>query len=84
VGALLNMTGHERDTMNGMIVAMVVNVGLNLVLAPLYGMAGAAAATATSVLVWNILLRKAVLKRLLIESSALGLKNSRSGEGNVS
>ncbi|MGF1640178.1 MAG: flippase, partial [Rhodospirillales bacterium] len=52
VGMLLTMTGHERDTLKGVAVAAVVNVILNLLLIPSFGMAGAAAATAISQLVW--------------------------------
>ncbi|RRQ20155.1 flippase [Guyparkeria sp. SCN-R1] len=70
VGALLNMTGHERDTMRGMLIAMGVNVVLNVVLVPMYGMNGAAIATATSLFLWNAVLRHYVRKRLSIESSA--------------
>jgi O-antigen/teichoic acid export membrane protein len=70
VGALLNMTGHETDTMRGMVTAAVMNVILNLVLIPLYGMAGAAAASAASLAVWNLVLWKYVWERLKIESSA--------------
>ena len=70
VAALLNMTGHEKDTMRGMFIAFVVNVILNLVLVPEYGMVGAAIATAFSILCWNAVLRHYVKKRLGIESSS--------------
>ena len=70
VGALLNMTGHEKDTMRGMFIAFVVNVVLNLVLVPEYGMVGAATATAISIFIWNAVLRYYVKKRLGIESSS--------------
>lgn len=70
VGALLNMTGHERDTMRGMIFAMGANVILNVILIPLYGMNGAATATALSYFLWNAILRHYVQKRLSIESAA--------------
>jgi len=73
VGALLNMTGHERDTMRGMMIAMGANVVLNFVLIPVYGMNGAAIATAFSYLLWNAVLRYFVRKRLSIESAAFGL-----------
>ena len=74
VGALLNMTGHEQDTLRGVACAAVVNVVLNLVLIPLYGMAGAAVATAVSLGVWNLILWKFVWKRLGIESTVLVLR----------
>lgn len=69
VGALLNMTGHERDTMRGMMIAIVLNIVLNLTLIPRFGMAGAATATAVSFFVWNAILWFYVRRRLGIESS---------------
>jgi O-antigen/teichoic acid export membrane protein len=71
VGALLNMTGHEKDSMKGLLVAIAVNVLLDLILIPLYGIEGAAVASATSLAVWNIILKYYVMKRLEIESSSL-------------
>lgn len=68
VGALLNMTGHEKDAMKGMLYSLGVNLILSFILIPLYGMVGAAIATAISSLVWNAILRHYVKKRLTIES----------------
>lgn len=73
VGALLNMTGHEKDTMRGMMIAAGVNIFLNILLIPTFGMAGAASATAVSLVVWNVVLRSCVRKRLDIESFGWGL-----------
>ena len=69
VGALLNMTGHEKDSMRGMIIALIVNIVLDVVLIPYYGMEGAAVATAVSMVVWNVILRRYVRLRLGIESA---------------
>lgn len=69
VGALLNMTGHEKDSMRGMLIALAVNMVLNLILIPIYGMEGAAVATAISMVVWNVILRRYVKLRLGIESA---------------
>jgi len=80
VGVLLNMTGHERDTAKGVGVAAALNVVLNLLLIPPYGIEGAAIATAVTLIVWNFILRSCVYKRLGVESSALGasiIKKSR-------
>lgn len=71
VGFLLNMTGHERDTARGMAIAVTVNVGLNLLLIPPFGIAGAATATALTLGLWNLLLWRAVHRRLGIDSTAL-------------
>lgn len=70
VGFLLNMTGHERETARGMAVAAVLNLLLNFLLIPPFGMIGAAVATAAAMLTWNLLLWWAVRKRLGINSLA--------------
>ena len=72
VGMLLNMTGHERDTLRGVAIAAATNVVLNLVLIPPFGLEGAAAATAVTLLIWNFILWYSVHRRLGLESSALG------------
>lgn len=73
VGALLNMTGHERDSMKGMMVAALANVVMNIILIPLWGMDGAAVATSMTLVIWNFVLRKFVIFRLNIESLAFNL-----------
>lgn len=73
VGMILNMTGHERDTMRGLGVAAVANVILNLMLIPLYGATGAAAATAVTLVVWNSVLVWTVYRRTGVVSTALRL-----------
>ena len=70
VGVLLNMTGHERDSMKGISIAASVNVALNLVLVPPLGIEGAAVATAVSLLVLNCVLYYLVKIRLGVSSSA--------------
>jgi O-antigen/teichoic acid export membrane protein len=72
VGLLLNMSGHERETARGMVVAACINVVLNLLLIPRMGINGSAVATSTSLIVWNILLWWAVRKKLGINSLAFG------------
>jgi O-antigen/teichoic acid export membrane protein len=69
-GHLLLMTGNERETVNGIGAAAAVNLALNLLLVPLWGIRGAAIATATSVIVSNVLLWRAARKRLGINSLA--------------
>ncbi len=68
VGALLNMTGHEKEAMKGMFYSLGVNITLSLILIPAYGMLGAAIATAVSLFAWNVILRHYVKKRLNIET----------------
>jgi len=74
VGALLNMSGHENDTLKGMLVAVIVNIILNFILIPRFGSIGAALGTAISCFAWNVVLRNFVQKRLGIESSGWIIK----------
>ncbi|GAP63740.1 hypothetical protein ARMA_2163 [Ardenticatena maritima] len=70
VAFLLNMTGHERETVLWIGLAAVLNLLLNFVLVPLWGILGAAVATAVSMAAWNGLLWWRVLRRLGINSLA--------------
>jgi O-antigen/teichoic acid export membrane protein len=72
VGVLLNMTGNEKETARGIVIAAVGNVVLNLILVPLWGIVGAALASAIALSAWNILLVLAVRKKLKINSTAFG------------
>ncbi len=72
VGILLNMTGHEQETARGMTIAATGNVLLNLALVPLWGIIGAAIASAITLTAWNILLVLAVRRKLKINSMAFG------------
>ncbi len=69
VASLLNMTGHERDTTKIVLVAAMLNLTLNLVLTPIWGMLGAATATATSLIVWNVIMWRMVKRRIGIHAS---------------
>jgi O-antigen/teichoic acid export membrane protein len=72
VGLILNMTGNEKDTLKGHIIAALVNIILNLVLIPYFGINGAAWATAVSMICWNLILGLLVFKRLGIWAHAIG------------
>lgn len=72
VGALLNMTGHERSTALGAVVAAGSNVILNAVLIPLLGVSGAALATAGSLVLWNLVLWRAARAQVGISCGLLG------------
>ncbi|MEM7239126.1 MAG: flippase [Pseudomonadota bacterium] len=71
VVSLLNMTGHEHDTLRGVLIACGLNVVLNAALIPLYGADGAAIATATTLLAWNVLLFLKVRQRLGIVTTPI-------------
>jgi len=73
VGLILAMTGHERDIAVGVGISAVVNVILNAVLIPYFGVKGAAIATSTSMIMWNIVLGIYVHKRTKLDPTALGI-----------
>ncbi|MGX1928071.1 MATE family efflux transporter [Flagellimonas sp. 2504JD4-2] len=54
VGVILQMTGHQKTFKNFLVLALIVNVALNLVLIPIWGMLGGALATIMAMAVWNI------------------------------
>mgnify|MGYP000751870713 CR=1 FL=1 len=66
VSTILNMTGHEKTTAKGAVIATCVNVVLNLTLIPMFGISGAAIATAASLIVWNLYLWRSVRSLLSI------------------
>jgi len=73
VGALLNMTGYERQTLIATIVSFGLNIILNITLIPSFGMAGAAIATSVSLAALNVILWLSVRRRLGINTSALAV-----------
>ncbi|NET91585.1 MAG: oligosaccharide flippase family protein, partial [Kamptonema sp. SIO1D9] len=75
VALLLIMTGHERDTAIGISASALLNIILNAILIPQWGVEGAATATATSTFFWNIILVVFAQKRLQINSTVLGKLN---------
>lgn len=53
VGYFMNMTGREKAFQNILLLATLINVVLNYILIPLYGINGAAVATMFSMVFWN-------------------------------
>lgn len=78
VGQVLIMTGHGRTLRNLSAVNAVLCIALNLVLVPAYGAIGAAVATASSVIVLNILSGVAVYRfhRIQVHFMATGALGS--------
>ena len=58
----LNMTGREQKLNKILIAGLFVNVILNFILIPVYGIEGAAAATLISMLFWNTLIVTTIYK----------------------
>jgi O-antigen/teichoic acid export membrane protein len=69
VGSLLNMTGHEKDTMMSVFIGATINVSLNFALTPTWGPIGAAIATTMTLITWNSIMWYKVRQRLGIEPS---------------
>ena len=72
VGLLLTMTGYEREAAKGVTVSAIMNIVLNALLIPRWGLEGAAFAFTISTLTWNVLLVFWVYKKLGIHPTALG------------
>jgi O-antigen/teichoic acid export membrane protein len=54
IGVFMNMTGEQKNMRNMVLVATILNITLNYMLIPLYGINGAAIATAVSMSSWNL------------------------------
>lgn len=72
VGLLLVMTGHERNAAIGVGISAALNIILNALLIPKWSIEGAAIASASSMITWNILLAVWVYKKIAIHSTVLG------------
>ena len=72
VGLLLMMTGNERLTLAVLVGSVIVNLVLNVLLIPVWGLTGAAVSTGVSMALWNILLGMKVRCRLGIASTWVG------------
>lgn len=74
--SLLNMTGHEVDQLKAMTVGVLINIVLNALLIPHWDIVGAAVATGTSLIVWNVLLVALAGQRLHIYPTAISAKKA--------
>lgn len=63
-GPLVSMTGFEKTVSIAIWASALTNIFFNLFLIPLFGLAGAAAATATTALGWHVFLFLLAKKRL--------------------
>jgi len=70
VGYLMTMTGHQREAMYIIGGCALLNIILNSLLIPVFGLPGAAIATATTIALWNIILARLVKIKLNINSTA--------------
>lgn len=54
IGMYMNMTGNQNRLQNILLISIFVNLILNLVMIPKYGMVGAAISTAATTIGWNV------------------------------
>lgn len=73
VGFLMTMTGAHRAAVKIVASSALLNLVLNAVLIPLFGMLGAAVATAISTATWNLLMLNYVKQTLALDPFALRL-----------
>ena len=71
VGTFLTMSGYERDTLTGQIIALVVNGAAAVALIPFLGVIGAAIAVTIGLLTWNVVLAAKFVQRLQLRPTAL-------------
>jgi O-antigen/teichoic acid export membrane protein len=77
VGSLLNMTGHERETTKSTFIGASVNISLNLLLTPRFGVIGAASATTITLIVWNVIMWRNVRRHVGIDPSPFWFRARR-------
>lgn len=73
VGILLSMTGNHSTFMKLLITSVILNVLLNGTFIPIWGSTGAAFATATSIIYWNVAALVVVRKKLGIRPAIFGI-----------
>ena len=64
VGYIMQMTDNQRTYQNVIIIAIVINVVLNIILIPKYSYTGAALASSIAMIFWNLTLVVIIKKRL--------------------
>lgn len=71
IGMFLVMSGFERDTLIGHIIALIINIVAAMIFIPLFGANGAAYAAAIGLVTWNTVLAVKFMQRLGLRPSAL-------------
>lgn len=79
VGFLMSLTGHQNQISLVMGLSALVNICLNLVLIPKWGLFGAAFATMITMILWNVWLAILVKKYLGINSFVFANKVGNNG-----
>lgn len=68
VGALMMMTGHQKEALPVFITSALINVVGNAIAIPYFGIVGAAIATTFTMVVWNVWMSILVMKYLGIRT----------------
>ncbi|MEX1197409.1 MAG: oligosaccharide flippase family protein [Pseudohongiellaceae bacterium] len=76
VGVILNMAGHERESLKAFAVAVLVSVVLAVILVPVLKSTGGAIAAACSLLVWNTMMSRSVLRHVGVKAFIVMNKGS--------
>lgn len=71
VGYLMIMTGHQNQSFRVIFFSALLNVVLNAILIPVFGIVGAAIATSFTMIVWNVWLSVLVVKYIGVRPSIL-------------
>lgn len=78
VGSLMVMTGHQNQSLPVYGCCALINIVLNVIAIPLFGMVGAAIATTITLITWNIWLSVLVVKYVNVNPSVFsGLLKSK-------
>ncbi len=72
VGFIMTMTGHQNQAAVIIASGALLNILLNIILIPAYGMNGAAIATAVTTALWNIAMLIYVLVKLKLNPTVIG------------
>lgn len=74
VSFVLTMTRYHMESLYILLFSAIVNIGLNIVLIPRFGIEGAAYATLVSTIVWNAIMYIVAYKKLKLDTSLLSLR----------
>ncbi|MEO8860766.1 MAG: polysaccharide biosynthesis C-terminal domain-containing protein [Ginsengibacter sp.] len=72
VGLLLLMTGNQRFSIYSLAMGTAINLILNFILVPKYGIMGSAIASSASLITWNLMMYYFVRRKLDIRTTAFG------------
>lgn len=77
VGYLMTMSGHEKFAGVILVACAGLNILLNLVLIPRFGIVGAAIATSVAMATWNLSLLAVVKSKLAVDPTIMSLLKNR-------